>query len=47
MVDLSEQRLWMFSTEEIAKLAQQQSSGRHHLYMWTDPTVVTKGSEKR
>ena len=37
-VDLSSQKIWLFLREEIATLAQQTSSGRHHLYMYTDPT---------
>ncbi len=38
-VDLSEERVWMLSASQVADLAQQNSSGRHHLYMYTDPTV--------
>ena len=39
LVDLSAQRIWIFRSEEIAALAQQRSSGRLHLFMYTDPTV--------
>ena len=42
LVDLSSQRVWLFAREEIAKLAQQKSSGRFHLYMYTDPTAQPK-----
>ena len=37
-VDLSANRVWLMKTEEVAELAQQHSSGRHHLYMYVDPT---------
>ena len=42
MVDLSESRVWLFTTAELASFAQQTSSGRHHLYMVTDPTYVQR-----
>jgi len=42
LVDLSEQRLWMFTPKEVENLAQQHSKDRHHLYMYTDPTVVLR-----
>lgn len=45
LVDLSEQRLWTFELAELARLAQQNSSGRHHLYMYTDPTARRKRAE--
>ena len=38
LVDLSSGRTWIFLREELPALAQQISSGRHHLYMYTDPT---------
>jgi hypothetical protein len=38
-VDLSVPRAWLFSRREFQRLAQQHSSGRHHLYMWCDPSV--------
>ena len=44
LVDLSTQRVWLVLREELPTLAQQKSSGRFHLYMYTDPTVrPTKG----
>jgi len=39
LVDLSTQRIWLLLREEVATLAQQKSSGRFHLYMYTDPTA--------
>jgi hypothetical protein len=44
LVDLSSQRVWMFSKDELASLSQQRSSGRLHLYMYTDPTAQPKNS---
>jgi hypothetical protein len=38
-VDLEGARVWLFTTGELARLAQQHPSGRHHLYMYVDPTV--------
>lgn len=52
LVDLSEQRLWMFKSEEILSLAQQhpegkgKGKGKYHLHMYTDPTArPTKPNE--
>lgn len=42
LVDLSENRVWLMTMKEVAKTAQQHSSGRHHLYMYVDPTVKLK-----
>jgi hypothetical protein len=39
LVDLSSERVWLFKREEVEELAQQKSSGRLHLYMYTDPTA--------
>ncbi len=39
LVDLSSQRIWFLSQAEMSTLAQQTSNGRHHLYMYVDPTV--------
>jgi hypothetical protein len=41
-VDLSSQRVWVVKLSELPKLAQQQSSGRYHFYMYVDPTHVPK-----
>lgn len=38
-VDLFTQRIWLFSQSEVGKIAQQTSNGRHHLYMYVDPTA--------
>lgn len=46
LVDLSEQRLWIFGLDELSHLAQQHSGGRHHIYMYTDPTAKPKKTEK-
>jgi hypothetical protein len=35
-VDLSTRRVWLLNKEELASSAQQRSSGRLHLYMYTD-----------
>ena len=43
-VDLSETRFWLFKTREVAKLAQQHSGARHHLYMWCDSSVKSRGN---
>jgi hypothetical protein len=37
LVDLSSERVWLLRREEFADHAQQRSSGRLHLYMYTDP----------
>jgi hypothetical protein len=39
LVDLSTEKVWLFKHEELAELAQQRSSGRFHLYMYTDPAA--------
>ncbi len=39
LVDMSTDRVWWFSMLEIRELAQQYSSGRHHLYMYVDPAT--------
>ena len=45
-VDLSQERIWLLTPEELALYAQQQSGGRFHLYMYTDPTVAVRGDKK-
>ena len=42
MVDLSTNTVWVFTMLEVAKFAQQHSSGRHHLYMYVDPKVALR-----
>jgi len=39
LVDLSSEKVWLFKREELFELAQQKSSGRVHLYMYTDPSA--------
>jgi hypothetical protein len=39
LVDLATERVWLLSQTELADLAQQRSSGRHHIFMYTDPTA--------
>jgi len=41
LVDLSTDRVWLLETAVLRALAQQHSSGRSHIYMNVDPTVVT------
>jgi hypothetical protein len=43
-VDLSNERVWLMTLPEVAELAQQHSSGRHHLYMYVDPTAKPRDS---
>jgi len=38
LVDLSSQRIWLFKTTEIPRIAQQRSKTKFHIYMFTDPT---------
>jgi hypothetical protein len=42
LVDLSTQRVWLFTIAEIAELSQQKSSGRYHLYMYLDVSKKIK-----
>ena len=42
LVDLSEERVWLFKREELIELAQQKPSGRLHLYMYEDAAVKTR-----
>ena len=46
LVDLSTNRVWLIETKEMAELAQQNSKGKLHLYMYVDPTVSIRKSEK-
>jgi hypothetical protein len=38
LVDLASERVWFFSRDELAACSQQRSSGRFHMYMYTDVT---------
>ena len=42
LVDLSSQRVWLLSKDELGTLSQQKSHSRFHLYMYTDPTHQPK-----
>ena len=42
LVDLASERVWFFSRDDLAACAQQRSSGRFHLYMYTDATHQPK-----
>jgi len=44
LVDLSSERIWMFTFEEFHDMAQQHPKGRYHLYMYTDHNVVSRHS---
>lgn len=46
LVDLSEERLWIFGLDELSRLAQQHSGGRHHIYMYTDPKAKPRKTDK-
>lgn len=39
LVDLSESRTWLFSHEEFSALAQQESRGKFHFYMYLEDDV--------
>ena len=39
LVDLASDSVWLLSREDLATVAQQQSSGRYHIYMYTDRTA--------
>lgn len=44
-VDCSTLRAWIFDNNELAKLAQQRTSGKYHLYMYTDKAVALRGQK--
>lgn len=46
LVDLSTEKVWLFKREELMALAQQKSSGRVHLYMYTDPSVKPRRPDR-
>lgn len=39
LVDISENRIWVFTREEMKEKAQQQPEGRLHFYIHTDPSI--------
>lgn len=42
LVDLSTERIWLLRTAELMQIAQQHSRRGYQLYMWVDPTVVSR-----
>lgn len=42
LVDLSSESVWLLKRDEFFEIAQQASSGRSQLYVYTDPTVKSK-----
>ena len=45
LADVSASRVWLFTMAELAAHAQQESSGRFHLYMYTDESVRTRSQK--
>jgi hypothetical protein len=39
LVDLQSEKVWLLKRDELDQLAQQRSSGKLHIYMYTDPSV--------
>ena len=46
-VDLESQGIWLVGHRELAKLAQQKSSGRLHLYIYLDPNAKPRADKKK
>ncbi len=46
LVDLSSASIWMLSLDELARFAQQRSSGRLHFYMYVDQLHEPKRKER-
>ena len=46
LTDLSELRIWLFTREEMVACAQQESSGRCHLYMYAEVTVMRRNRSR-
>ena len=44
-VDLSALRVYLFEREELARFAQQRTSSKYHLYMYTDKAVALRGKK--
>ena len=42
LADHSSENVWLLSRQELALHAQQRSSGRFHIYMYTDPTAKAR-----
>ncbi|HVO76997.1 MAG TPA: hypothetical protein VMT60_03345 [Candidatus Bathyarchaeia archaeon] len=43
--DLSTLRVWLFERDELPKFAQQKTSSKYHLYMYTDKAVALRGKK--
>jgi hypothetical protein len=46
LVDVSENRIWLFTPAEIKEYAQQQSNGRFHLYMHIEPGIKRRANSR-
>ena len=46
LVDLSSQSTWLMSPAELLVHAQQQPAGRVHIYMYTDPSVRPRRTDR-
>ncbi|NYT25901.1 hypothetical protein H0A73_20085 [Alcaligenaceae bacterium] len=46
LVDLSNEHVWLMSPAELAVHAQQRSSGRLHIYMYTDETARPRRTDR-
>jgi hypothetical protein len=44
-VDLSQLRVWLFERDELPRYAQQKTSSKYHLYMYTDKAVALRGKK--
>jgi hypothetical protein len=44
LVDISENRVWLFTCDEMNTYAQQQSNGRFHLYMHTELRIKRRAN---
>ncbi len=44
-VDLSGLRIWLFKKAEFTKFSQQKTSGKYHLYMYTNKEVALRGKK--
>lgn len=45
LVDLSKNRVWLFTHNELKKFAQQKPKGRLHFYMYVDPDVIIRSGK--
>jgi hypothetical protein len=46
LAELSSERVWLLSQEELTSHAQQRSSGRLHIYMYTDPAARPRKADR-